>query len=135
MAGGFTWRVFGAPISKKGTGPHRLLSDGLCAIENFYAMKYRRWQLPILVISSSKCVEIFKEIKLPDFRTDAPGVVSEMLIPLAEVPRDRELHLRGVRVIGVIDDRPRHTAEDSLNDIEKLCGRRKWYQFDDRANR
>jgi hypothetical protein len=40
MAGGYTWKAFGAPISKKRTPPHQLLSDGLCATENFYATKY-----------------------------------------------------------------------------------------------
>jgi hypothetical protein len=39
----------------------------------------------MLVVPGSKCIEILEEIKLPDFLTDSPGVVSEMLIPLAEV--------------------------------------------------
>jgi len=41
MAGGYTWRVFEAPMSKKRTRPRRLPSDGLCAIESCYAVKYR----------------------------------------------------------------------------------------------
>jgi hypothetical protein len=51
-------------------------------------MKYRPClYLPLLIVivPGSKCIEIVKEIKLPDFLTDSPGVVSEMLIPLAEV--------------------------------------------------
>ena len=39
----------------------------------------------MLEIPASKCIQIVKEIKLPDFLTDSLGVVSEMLIPLAEV--------------------------------------------------
>ena len=76
-----------------------------------------------------------KEIKLPDFLARSPGVVAEMLIPLGEVPGDRLLHLSGVRVVGVVDDGSRHSAQNSLNHIEKLrrCGKR--HQFDDRANR
>jgi hypothetical protein len=41
--------------------------------------------LPNLVIAGSKCVEICEEIKLPDPLPDSPGVVFEMLIPLAEM--------------------------------------------------
>jgi hypothetical protein len=87
MAGGYTWRVFGAPISKKRTLPQRLPSDGSCAIESCSATKYRSPYkcLPLLVVPGSKCIEILKEIKLPDFLTDSPRVVSEILISLAEV--------------------------------------------------
>ena len=89
MAGAYTWRVFGAPISTKRTLPQRLPSDGLCGIESCYATKYRPTStyhsLLLLVVPGSKRIEILKEIKLPDFLTDSPRVVSEMLIPLAEV--------------------------------------------------
>src|SRR5215472_11146155 len=105
-----------------------------------YALKYSVASeclllLVLLVVSGPKCIEIVKEIKLPDFLARSPGVVAEMLIPLGEVPGDRLLHLSGVRVVGVVDDGSRHSAQNSLNHIEKLrrCGKR--HQFDDRANR
>jgi len=78
-------------------------------------------------------IEVLKKLKIPDFFTDSLRVVLEMLVPLGKVFRDCPLHMCRVRIIGVINDRSRHSTEHTFDHIEKLRGYRKRHQFDYRA--
>jgi hypothetical protein len=61
-----------------------------------------------------------KEIKIPDVFAHSFRVVLEMCVSFGKVFRDRPLHMCRVRIIRVINDRSRHSAENTLDQAKEF---------------
>jgi hypothetical protein len=66
----------------------------------------------------------------PDLPAGPSWIRSEERVPIGEVPVERRLADIDRLVIAVLDDRPRHPAEDRLDDVEELRAGGERGQFD-----
>jgi hypothetical protein len=79
---------------------------------------------PIPAISITESIEAVEEVYVPNNLACPPWIILKMLVPVIKMPRDREFHIVGTAIVGIVNNCPGHGAKNSLNDVQELRGRR-----------